>query len=93
MRSRLVRSRSGVANVIGVAFIILLGVAFFGYVFGVADGQILSQDNNYAPGALTSRPEYNYMKLVISLVAIIALVVVFVYAMIKSQNRNEGGIG
>ena len=84
------RSKSGVASTIGVAFIILIAVAFFIYVFGTADAQISSQDNNYAPG-WNNTPEYNYMSLVISLIAAIALIVCVIYVVVKSQNRNEGG--
>jgi len=81
-------SRKSVAPVVFVViFVLLVAVAFFTYIFGTADKQIISQDNSYASGALNT-PEFNYMSAVIALVPAIGLFVGLIYVIIKSQQRS-----
>ena len=81
-------SKKAVAPVIFVVlFVILFSIAFFAYVFGIADKQIIAQDNSYAPGALNT-PEFNYMSSTIVLVPAFGLFVCLIYLVVKSQQRN-----
>ena len=81
------KSNQAVAPPIAVVFVILICVAFFGFIFGTIGHQITNQDNSYCPNCLNT-PEFGYMSATIVGVPLLALVVGLIYVVVKGQQRD-----